>query len=356
MRKIKRRKRQRLLAIDQKPLEDRERCSAQAKIRILDYNEAQFQEIEAQSVEECFPFKDSPSVTWIDIDSIQHADVLDKIGKHFDIHPLIMEDIANATERSKLEDFDDYIYIVMKMLSVSNAHDEVQQEQVSIILGSKYVITFQEDEKKGDVFDPIRERIRNCKGRIRKEGADYLAYRLVDSIVDNYFMIIERIGDRVETLEEELIANPSTETLHSIYELKRDLIFLHRSVWPLREVISRLQRGEYPLIRESTRTYLKDVYDHTIQVIETVETYRDMISGMLDIYLSSISHRTNEIMKVLTIICTIFTPLTFLAGVYGMNFEFFPEIKWRFGYLYFWILISVISGFILYYFRRRKWI
>jgi magnesium transporter len=325
-------------------------------VAIFEYDESHYEEIKTLNLEDCFSLKESPTVSWINIDSISDIEMLEKVGKHFGIHPLILEDIGNPSERSKIEDFDHYIYVLLKMLSYNEKDNEINQEQVSIILGPTYVITFQEQEKKGDLFEPVRDRIRGSKGQIRKLGADYLMYRLVDAIVDNYFTIIEKIGDRIEELEEILMTNPMPATLESIHSLKREMIFLHRSVWPLREVVSRLQRGEMTLIRESTRTYLRDVYDHTIQIIETVETYRDMLSGMLDIYLSSISYRTNEIMKVLTIIATIFIPLTFVAGVYGMNFQNFPELKWHYGYLYFWILNLTAAGGMLHFFHRKKWI
>lgn len=227
-------------------------------------------------------------------------------------------------------------------------------EQVSIIFGQNYVISFQERE--GDVFNPIRDRIRTGKGRIRKMGADYLAYTLMDAIVDNYFTILEKIGEDIEDVEESMITNPTPETLHAIHLLKRKMISLRKSVWPLREVVSALERSESSLIRDPTRIYLKDVYDHTIQVIDTVETFRDVLSGMLDVYLSSISNKMNEIMKVLTIIATIFIPLTFIAGVYGMNFENMPELKWGWGYRVVWFAMLLIGISMLAYFRKKRWL
>jgi magnesium transporter len=208
----------------------------------------------------------------------------------------------------------------------------------------------------GDVFDPIRDRIRNGKGRIRKMGADYLAYALLDSIVDNYFIIMEKLGERIEFLEEELVTHPTAETLRVIHQLKREMIFLRKAVWPLREVVGGLERGESSLLKEATRIYLRDVYDHTIQVIDTIETYRDMISGMLDIYLSSISNRLNAVMKVLTIIATIFMPLTFIAGIYGMNFKFMPELEWRWGYPAVWLVVVFIGISMLIYFKKKRWL
>jgi magnesium transporter len=279
---------------------------------------------------------------------------VEKIGTHFGIHPLIMEDILHTGQRPKGEDLGDYLFIVLKMIYHDEEKDEVIGEQLSLILGPNYVISFQERE--GDVFNPIRERIRNAKGRIRKAGADYLAYVLVDAIVDHYFAILEELGGTIESLEEELVTNPRPETLQTIHTLKRELIFLRKSVWPLREVISGLEREESPLITEPTGIYLRDVYDHTIQVIDTIETYRDMVSGMLDIYLSSLSNRMNEVMKVLTMIATIFIPLTFIAGIYGMNFKFMPELEWHWGYPMALVVMLLIVGSMFIYFRRKKWL
>jgi magnesium transporter len=324
------------------------------RITIIDYDEVQFQEIEASTVEDCFPFKDKPTVTWINIEGIHQVELLEGIGGCFGLHPLVLEDILNTGQRPKVEDFGDYIYIVLKMLYTEEENGEIAEEQLSIILGPTFVISFQEGG--GDVFDPIRERIRNGIGRVRKAGADYLAYSLLDSIVDNYFIVLEKLGERIEFLEEELVADPTTETLHIIHALKRDMIFLRKSVWPLREIISVLERGESALIQESTLIYLRDVYDHTIQVIDTVETFRDMVSGMLDIYLSSVSNRMNEVMKVLTIIATIFIPLTLIAGIYGMNFQYMPELGWRWGYPMVWLVMLVVGALMLVYFRRKRWL
>jgi magnesium transporter len=227
-------------------------------------------------------------------------------------------------------------------------------EQISLILGPNFVFSFQ--EKEGDVFDPIRERIRNGKGRIRKMGTDYLMYALLDSIVDNYFIILEKLGEKIELLEEKLVTRPTPDTLSTIHQLKREMIFLRKAVWPLREVISGLERNDSSMIKESTRIYLRDVYDHTIQTIDTIETFRDMVSGMLDIYLSSVSNRLNSVMKVLTIIATIFMPLTFLAGIYGMNFKYMPELEWRWSYPVIWLIMAGIGFFMLLYFRKKKWL
>ncbi|MFC1592852.1 magnesium/cobalt transporter CorA [Candidatus Omnitrophota bacterium] len=331
-----------------------EKKGGKAKIRIIDYNEVQFQEREAASAEDCFSFKDTSTVTWINIDGIDEVDVIEKIGNHFNWHPLLLEDILKTEQRPKIEDFGNYIFIILKMFYYDEMEEEAKIEQVSLIFFSNCVISFQEAQ--GDVFDPIRDRIRSAKGRIRKMGADYLAYSLLDAVVDNYFVVMEKLGEKIEAMDEELISNPSPDTLQTIHNLKRSAIFMRKSVWPLREVISVLQRSESPLIKKTTGIYLKDIYDHTIQVIDTIETIRDVVTGMFDIYLSTISNKMNEIMKVLTIIATIFIPLTFIAGVYGMNFKFMPELNWRWGYLFVWSVMLAVAFLMLNYFKRKKWL
>lgn len=324
------------------------------KITIIDYDETHFQDKVAEKIEECFPFKDKPTVTWINIDGLHRIDIIEKLGKHFELHPLLLEDILNTGQRPKIEDFGPYLFIVLKMLYYKEEDKEIRSEQVSLILGPAFVISLQERE--GDVFDSIRERIKNTKGLIRKMGAGYLAYTLLDAIVDGYFIILEKIGDKIEDIELELVSNPAPKTLQKIHTLKREMIFLRKAVWPLREVISGFERGESPLIEQPTQIYLRDVYDHTIQVIDTVETFRDMLSGMLDLYLSSISNKMNEVMKVLTIFAAIFIPLTFIAGVYGMNFKYIPELEWKWGYPIAWVVMLAVGISMLIYFRKKKWL
>jgi magnesium transporter len=286
---------------------------------------------------------------------MHQVDIIEKLGRHFELHPLTLEDILNTGQRPKLEDFESYVFVVLKMLSCNGPTGTVQSEQVSLVIGQNFVISLQ--ERAGDVFEPIRDRIRNSKGRIRRMGADYLAYALMDAVVDNYFVILEKLGERVESLEEELVGSPTENTLQQIHSLKREMIFLRRSVWPLREVISGLERGESSLVGESTGVYLRDVYDHTIQIMDTIESLRDMVSGMLEIYLSSMSNKMNAAMKVLTVIATIFIPLSFFAGVYGMNFEHMPELRWRWVYPYgFWAAIVGVVALMLVLFRRKKWL
>lgn len=324
-----------------------------ATITVVEYKEGLCREVSIPELTECFPCRDESTVTWIDVSSVHQVDLVAKLGECFGLHPLVVEDILNTDQRPKIEDYGEYLYIVFRALSCNGVRFSLGAEQISVILGRNYVLSFQ--EKASPLFDKIRERIRAGKGRTAKSGADYLAYSLLDTVVDNYFVVLERIGERLEALEDALVANPASQTLREIHRLKRDLIFLRRSVWPLREVINGLQREGSSLVGDSTRVYLRDVYDHTIHAIDTLETYRDMISGMLDIYLSSTSNRMNEVMKVLTIIATIFIPLTFIAGVYGMNFRFMPELKWRWGYPGVLLLMAGISAYMVYFFKKKKW-
>lgn len=324
-------------------------------IRVLAYNSEKLVERKLDKVEECLEFKNQPDINlWINVDGLDRVDIIGKLGGYFNIHPLTLEDILNTRQRPKTEDYDSYIYSVLKMILLDTEKEEITIDQVSIIIGPNYILSFQERE--GDVFDPVRERFENPASRLRKSGADYLAYSLIDAVVDNYFLILEHFGDEIEYLEEGLVIQPRPEILKTIQKYKRDMIILRKSVWPLRELINGLQRIESDLIKETTRIYLRDIYDHTIQVIDTVEDFRDILSSMVDIYLSSISYRMNEVMKVLTVIATIFIPLTFIAGVYGMNFEYMPELEWRWGYpaVMFGMTLLAVSMFA--YFKKRRWV
>lgn len=325
----------------------------ETEIFIIDYDLKNYQEIQIKDLKECFAYKDKPTISWINIVGLYNTDVIEKIGKGFHLHPLVIEDILNIHQRPKIEYFEDYIFIVLKMLTYNKDYHEVESEQVSIILGKNFVLTFQ--ERRGDVFDPIRNRIKISKGLIRKYGADYLVYALMDVIVDNYFVILEEIGEDIEGLEDKVVLNPSSEVVHSIHKLKGNLIVLRKSIWPLREILSTLEKTESHLIK-NIAVYLRDVYDHTIQVIDTIETFRDLATGMLDIYLSSVSNRMNETMKVLTIIATIFMPLTFIAGIYGMNFKYMPELEWKWGYPLVLIVMLGIGVMMALYFRKKKWL
>lgn len=331
-----------------------EQKAEKPKITIIDYDDSSFQEKEAEDISECYPFRNKPSVTWINVEGLHRVEILEKLGECYGLHPLVLEDILNTDQRPKMEDYGDYLYIVLKMLHFEEVKGTVETEQISLVLGEHFVISFQEGLD-GDVFQPVRERLRNNKGRIRKLGADYLVYSLIDAIVDNYFIILERTGESIEDIEEKVLGNPSTATLNDIHFLKREMIFLRKAVWPLREVVSGLERGDSALVRGSTKVFLRDIYDHTIQVIDTIETFRDMTSGMLDIYLSSVNNRMSAVMKVLTIIATIFMPLTFIAGVYGMNFKYMPELEWRWSYPVLWAIIILIAASMVAYFKKKEW-
>ncbi|OHE22981.1 MAG: magnesium and cobalt transport protein CorA [Syntrophobacterales bacterium RBG_19FT_COMBO_59_10] len=330
-----------------------ERHAEKAKIVLCEYDESHLSEKEIHTLEGALPPPDREAVTWVHIDGLQDVHLLEEMGNVFGLHPLILEDILNTEQRPKGEDHGDYFYVVLKLFHESPGGDFVP-EQVSIVLGPNWLISIQ--EKEGKLLDTVRERLRNGRGRFRRNRADYLAHAILDGIVDRYFVILDGMGERIEDLEEALVSRPSPETLRAIQTLKREMLLLRKSVWPLREMIGGLARSDSPLIRESSVIYFRDVYDHAVQVIDTIENYRDMLSGMLDIYLSTISNRMNEIMKVLTIIATVFMPLTFLAGVYGMNFKYMPELEWPWGYFALWGVMILISIWMLIYFRRKKWL
>jgi len=323
-------------------------------ITVLDYGPASCRESTPATLAELLPHRDSESVTWIDIDGLHDTALLQGLGAHYGFHPLVIEDVVNTHQRPKLEDYGDYLYIVVRMLSYDAEKRELGSDQVSLLLGNRYVFSLQESW--GDVFDPVRERIRNGKGRIRNHGPDYLAYALLDAVVDNYFVILEQLGEEIEDLESLLVEDPRPEQQQAVHQLKREMILLRKSVWPLREVLSGLERTESELLQAGTRVFVRDVYDHAVQVIDVVESFRDMLSGLQDLYLTSISNKMNEVMKVLTIIGTIFIPITFLAGVYGMNFAHLPELGWRWGYAGFWAVSLAVGGVMLSFFRRRKWL
>lgn len=331
-----------------------QRKTETVRISVTEYDEDSFAEKEAPNIEACFPLKEGSTITWISIDGIHDVEVIEKLGTALNLHPLLLEDILNTEQRPKLEDYGDYLYIVLKIVSFTRSPADVKTEQVSIILGPRFVLSLQEQPT--GLYTPIQERLRTAKGRIRKMGADFLAYTLIDTIVDNCFLALEGLGDTMEELEENLVTSPNMKILQTIHRLKREMVQMRRFVWPLREVVNSLQRGESPLVRETTCVYLRDVYDHVVQIIDTIEALRDIISGMIDIYLSSISNRMNEIMKVLTIIATIFIPLTFVAGVFGMNFKYMPELDWPYGYPLCLFLMCAIAVYMVLYFRKKRWL
>jgi magnesium transporter len=326
----------------------------QATISVIDYDPQNLEIKDLKTVEEAFPFKESPTVTWLNISGLHDIEIMQKVGGHFGVHALVLEDIVNTSQRSKIEAFDDYIFIVLKMITYNKEKNETEMEQVSLILGKNFVITFQERE--GDIFEPVRRRIHNVISRLRNHGPDYLAYALLDVIVDHYYVILEHFGDAIEFMEEEVLKNPRESLIPEIQRLKRETLILRKSLWPLREALADLKKAESALITDFTLPYLDDTYDHTMQVLDTLETFREMVTGIMDIYLSNISHRMNEVMKMLTIIATIFIPLTFIAGIYGMNFEHMPELHWSFGYPMVWSIMLVMVVLLLLFFRKKRWL
>ncbi len=329
-------------------------ASGKVSLNIISYSADGLTEDCPKNLEICVPVNHPEKVTWINVEGLTDVDLISRFGHCYNLHPLILEDIVNTSQRPKLEDYGEYIFIVIRMIGLNKAQG-VESEQVSMILGPGYLLTFQEGLD-GDVFETVRERLRNGRGRIRSMGADYLAYALIDAVVDRYFTLLEEMGEIVEDMEERLARKPDQLILRQIISMKREIIFMRKSIWPLREVASALERGESDLISESSSVFFRDIYDHTIQIIDGVETFRDLLSGMQDLYLSSISNRTNEIMRFLTVIGTIFMPLTFLVGVYGMNFKHIPELGWTYGYYMLWLVMLGISAGMIYRFKKRGWL
>ncbi len=322
-------------------------------IDTFDFTKSSFEEKKLNDIETCYNYKSTNTTTWININGLSNVKTIQKIGAHYNLHPLILEDIANTSQRPKIDEYEEYLFVVFKMLYY-DSNQNLKVEHISLILGDKYVLSFQESD--GDVFNPVRERIRRAKGIIRNSGPDYLLYALMDAVVDHYFLIIETMGEKIENLEELLFSNPKESTVQEIQNLKREALKIRRSIFPLREVVSKLEKAENSLIQLKTKNYFRDLYDHTIQVIETIEIYRDMLWGLMDMYMSSISNKMNEVMKVLTIIATIFIPLTFIAGIYGMNFDNIPELHFKYGYHILWGVMLFIFFGLLYYFKRKKWL
>lgn len=334
--------------------------AADINIEVIDFSDNEHVVKRTVSVEDCFAYKDSKTMTWINVDGVHDAEKIEKLGRHFGLHELALEDIVNTGHRPKLEDTEEHLIIVMKMLYRDKTEGLLTTEQVSVAFGKNWVLTFQETGD--DVFDTVRKRIEKTVPRVKFMISDYLAYTLVDAVVDNYFIELEQLGEEFEILDDAISEGTKPEHLDSIRDLKKKLIKVRKSVWPLREVIGGIERSDSKLVHAATTPYIRDLYEHTIQVIDTVETYRDMVAGLLDLYHTGVSNRMNEIMKVLTIFATIFIPLGFLAGVYGMNFDTgaspfnLPELGLRFGYPLFWATVIAVAVSLLWYFRRKDWL
>jgi magnesium transporter len=333
------------------------RAAGPIRVTVMDYGPDKLVEKEIRRAEDLAPYCDTPTVTWINVEGLHDVEFLEQLGKLFGFHPLALEDVLNCGQRPKIEDYGEYHFLVLKSLLIRDG--ELETEQISFFLAGNYVITLQ--EVPGDSFEAVRQRIRQGKGQIRRMGPDYLAYALIDALIDEFFPVLERYGERIEALEDEVVLRPTPQTIQEVHRVKRELLLLRRTAWPEREVINAMQREESDVIHPETQVFLRDCYDHTIQVIDMIETFRDLASGMLDVYLSSASNRLNQVMKVLTIISTIFIPLNFIAGVYGMNFNpeasplNMPELNWYWGYPAALAVMAATAGGLVMYFKRKGW-
>ncbi|HEY9641564.1 MAG TPA: magnesium/cobalt transporter CorA [Coleofasciculaceae cyanobacterium] len=328
-------------------------------IFLIDYRDENAVRIKLDQPEDCAPYLDTESVSWVDVQGLGSEDVLQRLGKVFNLHPLMLEDVVNVPQRPKVEEYPEQLLVIVRMVTLKEDGKSFTSEQVSFILGKHYLLTVQE-EPEYDCFGAVRDRIRTSKGIIRSQGADYLAYSLIDSVVDGFFPVLEAYGESIEDLEDEVVMNPSRQTLEKIHNLKRELLGVRRAIWPQRDAVNSLIRDANPLVSEEVRVYLRDCYDHIAQVLDMVETYRELASSLMDVYLSSVSNKMNEVMKVLTIISTIFIPLTFIAGVYGMNFDptkpgNMPELEQPYAYVVCWIVMIAIALMLILFFKRRGW-
>ncbi len=324
------------------------------RITIIDYDEHAVRERDITRVEECLQFKDTASITWINVDEIHEPGLIETFGRVLGFHALMLEDILNTDQRPKIEDHGGYLYVVLKMLEWNAERGEIDIEQLSLVVGPNYVISFQ--ERAGDFFDPLRARIREAVGRARKLGADFLAYSLLDLVIDHYFIVLDRLSERVEQAEDAVLSQPRPETLQRIQELKRELIFVRKAVWPMKEVIASLRHLDTPLIAKSTGVFLRDLQDHIVQVIEGVETFQNLASDALDTYLSTVSNRTNTVMKVLAVFSAVFMPLTFITGIFGMNFHVMPPLDWPGGFTGTLVMMALLGILMVVFFKRKGWL
>lgn len=330
------------------------RLADNVSITVIDYSSSEYVEKTCETTEEVFEYRDTKSVTWINIDGLHDVDTIAKIGKHFDLHPLLVEDILNTKHRPKLEEYDNCLFVTLKALNVDEENNNINSEQMSFVLGPNWIISFQERE--GDIFDGLRQRIKENKGTIRQKSVDYLLYRLIDTVVDHYFLITEYVSDATIDLEERVFENPDENALIEIHQLKKRLVNLRKITGPLREAILGLYKGGNRLVKQSTERYFQDVYEHIIQVNETIENQRDTVASIMDLYMTGVSTRMNQVMQMLTIIATIFIPLTFIAGIYGMNFDNMPELHWKYGYFITWGVMGIVTMIMIFYFRRKRWL
>ncbi len=324
-------------------------------VTIITYSGNDFKQTTGHQIDESLLATKPPTITWVDVQKLHDVSLIEQLAKHYHLHPLTLEDILNVQQRPKVEEFEKYIFITLKMLPWNVKTGTFSIKQVSLIIGKDFILSLQECNT--DFFASLQKKIINPNNKhLREQGADYLAYRLMDAVIDQYFVVLEDLGNQIEKLEERIIADPKPANARMLYQVKRKMLQLRKAVWPMREAVNHLLQIDNNIMTSSTHIYLRDVYDHTVQAIDTIENFRDMLSSMLDVYLSSLTNRMNEIMKVLTIIATIFIPMTFIASVYGMNFQYMPELHWRWGYPTVLGVMLLIAVLMLIYFRRKKWL
>ena len=329
-----------------------ERLAERVKITVTDFDADNLSHVEVARADDCARCKDSPTVSWIDVEGLHDVTLLEELGAVFGIHPLVLEDIAHSGQRAKLEVHEQYLFIVARAIT-PGPESEPQEEQLSMIVGPTYLLTFR--ERSSPVFDAVRQRIQTNRGRVRRMGVDYLAYALLDAVVDHYFVVLEDIGEALEDMEDVLMEEPGPECLEALHELRKHVMTVRRAGWPIRDMLNSVLRGESELFDPGTLPYLRDLQDHTLHVMDIVENFREVQTSLMEVYLSSISQRTNEVMKVLTIIATVFIPLTFIVGVYGMNFEHMPELHWAWGYPGVWITMALLTAVQLFFMWRKGW-
>jgi magnesium transporter len=327
------------------------------KIRRIVYNEAVFRDEAVKSLQECIPEKkEEKTVTWLDVDGIHETSLIAKLGKLYHLHPLLLEDVVNTEHKPKLEIYDSgHMFLTLKMLHIdSESPICISSEHVSFVLGENYLLSFQE-ELAADIFTPVLDRLQASVGKTRRNGPDYLLFALMDIVIDNYFIVLEKLGDSLDTVEDQVIKGDEELSLKELYSLKRELTTSRRLIWPIRDMINQLIREDNPLIMKESIPYFRDLYDHVMQVLDTIDSYRELVASLADVHLSTISNRMNSVMKTLTIFSAVFMPLTFIVGVYGMNFEYMPELKLQYGYFYVWGLMAVVTTALIFYFKSKKW-
>ena len=325
-----------------------------SRIILIDYDEDNAVRKVDITPNACAPYIGTNTVSWMDIQGLGSETVLKQVGEIFNLHPLLLEDVVNVPQRPKLEDYNNQLLVISQMVRLKEDESGFDTEQVSFVLGKRYLLSFQEEELQ-DCFEIVRDRIRTSQGRVRKSGADYLTYLLLDTIIDGYFPVVEHYEDRIEALEDVIISNPDRDTMQEIYDVRRELLALRRLIWPMRNVLNLLMRDHHGIVSDEVQIYFRDSYDHVIQILEIIEAYRELAASLMDVYMSTMGNKLNEIMKFLTVISTIFIPLTFIVGVYGMNFENMPELKGEWSYFMVWLVMLAVAGGLIFYFWRKGW-